>query len=242
MRNKNYIKKDPFITFANTISFIATLCYGCIAIFSTLLMFSFKNAHTTDAILTCFIIFPCCFSLPLAINAHINKKDVESLFFLGYMVFAPIATTFLYWGYIDNIKKDSNSIFLLILDIFILCIPYLFLFRNCYLWYKDKKLNNESDSRFVSKRKKYKDTDDGNDTNFLITYGLGCFLSYHLLSYTDYTIGVIVIAIVSGITGHIASSVANTIAGDNTNFLIISIAGFTITTVTVLLGMIIIGL
>ena len=212
MVTKKPIKKDTFITIANIISSIASLFYLLIASFFAVLILVFENTSINDIIFISLFIFPCLFPLPLAINAHIYKRDIESIFHLGYMVFAPIIALFFYYGYIDNIKQDT-SIFLLIMLIFILSLPYLFLLRNFYLWCRNVRLNKERKHKCIK--------------------GL-----VRILNTPDVTLSGIVGSTIGGIAGGIAGATVNGMVSDGISVIAGVIAGI----VVALLGIAIIRL
>ena len=120
VRTRKQVKTGWFIVIITIVSVIATFLYGFIATFFVAFVMYDENYHIYDIIFPYLIVFICClFPLPIAIYAHINKRNIEKYFHLLYMIFAPL---FIYLP-------------------FILCIPLLFVLRNCYLWYRNKKLN-----------------------------------------------------------------------------------------------------
>ena len=141
MKNSEYKQNKFDFTMVVTIVYTLSLIfYGTIMVVF-LALWSFVDNNTyPKTILFLFVVILFFIPASLAIHAHKNKKDIEALFFLGYMVFAPMITIYLYLGSTNNIQ-DSNSTFFLILAIFILSIPFIFLFRNCYLWYRESKNN-----------------------------------------------------------------------------------------------------
>ncbi|MDE5602695.1 MAG: V-type ATPase subunit a family protein [Helicobacter sp.] len=155
-RGRNQVGIDWFAIITLIVSIISGMFYGVIIAFLAGFARMSSIYDTNDVIFIYLIFFIGCFlPPPLALIADKNKRDIEALFFLGYMVFAPMITIFLFDS--TSNSKDSNSTFFLILAIFILSIPFLFLFKNCYLWYKNKKLNKsqpiEKDLESTSKAK-----------------------------------------------------------------------------------------
>ncbi|TLE14995.1 hypothetical protein LS72_007695 [Helicobacter apodemus] len=141
------IKIGGFMKFeviATMVYFITILYYTLIE--AALLFLDFLvNGHTTIVSVFIVLIFfiHLIFPLPLAIRAHKNKRNIKKYFHLCYMVFAPMLLVFFAYGY-DTTTKDINSIVFLTMIIVILSIPPLFVLRNCYLWYRDKKVSYDS--------------------------------------------------------------------------------------------------
>ncbi|MDE5602693.1 MAG: hypothetical protein K2I71_02075 [Helicobacter sp.] len=101
----------------------------CINVFTTniyMVLYFLAKDENIFYFLCAFILFS--FPLPLTIHAHIHKRTIEKYFHLLYMVFAPLL--------VYPFMLPSKAIFFSILS-----IPFIFLFRNCYLWYRESKNN-----------------------------------------------------------------------------------------------------
>ncbi len=83
-----------------------------------------NNIYSDSILIYSFMFIYFILPLILTIHAHINKRNIEKYFHLLCM-FAPL---------LIFLMIPLKEVFFLIL-----CIPLLFVLRNCYLWYRDHK-------------------------------------------------------------------------------------------------------
>ncbi len=108
----------------STLFLTITFCVNAFTTHIYLVLHLLYQHKTIFCILSTSILF--LLPLPLTIHAHINQRNIEKYFHLLYMVFAPILLDL----FMIPLKEAS---------FLILCIPPLFVLRNCYLWYRDYK-------------------------------------------------------------------------------------------------------
>lgn len=119
---------DKFIKIITLVYLVPLSIYAVPIVFfiGLVIMYPMNNIYSDSILVYSFIFIYFCLPLILIIHSHINKRNIEKYFHLLYM-FAPIL--------IFLMIPLKEAFFL------ILCIPLLFVLKNCYLWYRDYKRN-----------------------------------------------------------------------------------------------------
>lgn len=131
---------DKFIKISFFIYLITFVIHLFIMLFFRVLITYCVECATYGDIISNYLLYPIYLSLPLplAIYAYINKREIEAIFHLGYMIFAPII--FFYILSSNSYEYDFNSIFTKTSIIFLIP-PLFFVLKNWYLSYREYRNN-----------------------------------------------------------------------------------------------------